>query len=257
MTVGFAGVFLALFLVSVWGLLAFIMRRTFPQSGNMVRCAAALVLLWSVVVACSFGLSLLGLMAGFWLWVAVPLVLLCVALILQWRLDDESDVVDSRNELANADHGWTTWIRPIDGVWALVISYVFVFGLFQLPVDWDTIAYHLPIVDHWIQSGDLCVQDSAFWYVPGNNELLAYCLCCGFDGDFLAQLHNLLPATLLVVVLITLCRELQLDHRLMWLVVLSVVFTQPVLRQIISAENDIDGGTNSWYWLGKIKRNSD
>jgi len=45
-------------------------------------------------------------------------------------------------------------------------------GVGRFPGDWDTLMYHLPLVDLWIQTGSLYVPECAVWHAPGNNELL-------------------------------------------------------------------------------------
>ncbi len=121
----------------------------------------------------------------------------------------------------------------------LGIAQIALFGIAQFPMDWDTMAYHLPIVDHWIQTGQLGNQRCAFWYVPGNSELLAYWFTAPLSGDFWAQLNNIPPAVLLVVSLVAIGGIWKLDRKWQFVLAVLAVGCQPMMRQLTSLENDL------------------
>ncbi len=137
-----------------------------------------------------------------------------------------------------------------------MIAHVLMYGVSRYPVDWDSLAYHLPIVDHWIQTADLFNQRCAFWYVPGNNELVTYFWVAGYSGDFFAGLTNLFVALLLLCVV----NEALIDARVPAVMRLAACFsvsaTSVVSRQLISQENDLAVATLlvsaacfAWRWL--------
>ncbi|QDT17198.1 hypothetical protein CA12_33100 [Alienimonas californiensis] len=64
-------------------------------------------------------------------------------------------------------------------------------GVLEYPRDWDTLMYHLPMVDSWLQAGSLGTQANAVWYNASGLEALALWLTAPFSGDFFAQLVNL------------------------------------------------------------------
>lgn len=128
-------------------------------------------------------------------------------------------------------------------LWATAISYVISYGLLRLPTDWDSLAYHLPIIAHWIQHESLLTQDCAFWYVPGNNELIGYWLVAGQSGDFWAGLNNLPVFILLVCASLELMIALRIRWHQRFLATIAIVSSFVFARQLISQENDVAVGT--------------
>jgi hypothetical protein len=112
-------------------------------------------------------------------------------------------------------------------------------GLLVAPTDWDSLAYHLPLADHWLREGTLYVPDCAFWYCPGNNEVWALWAVAPFSGDYLAMLNNVPAAGLLAVSVVELGRLLGLRPGLYHPAAMAVLVTEPVRRQLVSAENDV------------------
>ncbi len=119
------------------------------------------------------------------------------------------------------------------------IAQVFQMAILTLPQDWDTLAYHLPLVDSWIQTGSVWNQRCAFWYVPGNSELLAFWFCSPFSGDYWGQLNNVLVVILLVTALMEILHFCRIETFWQLIATTGVLACTPVLRQIASAENDI------------------
>ena len=126
---------------------------------------------------------------------------------------------------------------------AATVAHVFLHALVAFPKDWDSLAYHLPIVDHWIQTGSLLNQRCAFWYVPGNNELLTYWWVSGLSGDFLAGLTNLPVVLLLVCVTNEALIAARCRGVLRLAAVTALLSGQLVFRQLLSQENDLAVGT--------------
>ena len=112
-------------------------------------------------------------------------------------------------------------------------------GLFRFPSDWDTLMYHLPMVEHWLQAGSLYAPDCLHWYNPGNNELITLWCVAPFSGDFLYSLTNLPATVLLVCGSLAVGRQLGLGAVLRPLAALAVAANQIVLYQLLDVENDV------------------
>ncbi|MBC7076973.1 MAG: hypothetical protein H5T92_01490, partial [Synergistales bacterium] len=93
---------------------------------------------------------------------------------------------------------------------AVLLARIVLDGLITFPTDWDTLAYHLPLVDRWLREGTLYVPKCAFWYCPGNNELLAFWAVGPFSGDFLVSLNNVPAIVLFAAAVLELLRALGL-----------------------------------------------
>jgi hypothetical protein len=121
-------------------------------------------------------------------------------------------------------------------------SVVLLYGVAQLPADWDTLAYHLPIIDHWIQNRTFSNQQSSFWYVPGNSELISFLFTAPFSGNYWAQFANLAVAILLGFATVALMNELGLSSFWAQVALVIVISGQPVIHQLPTGENDISVG---------------
>lgn len=222
---------------AVWG------RRVFPEDGVAAQIVHVGVLCWSVLVAVALLLGVCGVLTA-------PTLLGTVAggsvaALAVWRRTNNRKPSVERTTSRQNDVGRARRWLPIaaDVVWgglaSLFAARVVLDGLLRLPSDWDTLAYHLPLVNHWLREGVLYVPDCAFWYVPGNAELLTLWLVAPFSGDFLVSLSNALPLALLAAAALELCRRLCVAEPLCHAAALAIVVTGPSLRQIVSAENDL------------------
>ena len=64
-------------------------------------------------------------------------------------------------------------------------------GVMKFPTDFDSLWYHMPLIDSWLQTGSLYVPDCSRWYFPANSELLGVWATAGCSGDFLVPLNNI------------------------------------------------------------------
>jgi hypothetical protein len=136
--------------------------------------------------------------------------------------------------------------RPIDqsllfvagGLATLLMGHV-MSGLLSFPTDWDTLMYHLPLVDQWLHAKSLYAPRDAVWYNPGNNEVVGLWIVAPFSGDFLFALNNLPAAVILMAGSVELARESGIRSRLLLLVPVVVVTNQVVFHQLRDAENDM------------------
>jgi len=122
---------------------------------------------------------------------------------------------------------------------ALFVARVVFDGLLTFPSDWDTLAYHVPLVDHWLRDGTLYVPNCAFWYCPGNNEVLALWMVAPFSGDYLIALNNLPAVILLALAGVQLVASFGVPQTLCHLAGMAIMATEVTRRQMVSAENDL------------------
>jgi hypothetical protein len=220
--------------------------------------AGQIVLIWSAIVGGAFLLNAVGLLSplalygvvalvsvgGIW-WTTVPIT--TEPLTTEPMALATGDAVGNVVPAANAVGSGDAFAKLVHGsglllLAALGIGQVLLFGIWEFPIDWDTLAYHLPVVDHWVQTGSLANQRCAFWYVPGNGELLGYWFSGPLSGDYFAQLSNVPVAVLLVVSLLGICERWDIDRTWQLILVVLVVASQVMLRQLTSLENDLAAG---------------
>lgn len=101
----------------------------------------------------------------------------------------------------------------------LLLVHSVINGVLKFPTDFDSLWYHMPLIDSWLQTGSLYVPDCARWYFPGNSELLGVWATAGCSGDFLVPLSNVPVvilwgfATLAIFQSLQVPRNLQLSER--------------------------------------------
>lgn len=118
----------------------------------------------------------------------------------------------------------------------VVLLIKFFNAAFQLPFEYDNVAYHLPFVVEWLTTGSLTkLYYSAFAgpiaYYPSNFELLDLFVILPFKNDFFVNLINLPFFVLFGVTLFSVLRKLNVSP---YISVLStaILFYMPVfLRQ--------------------------
>lgn len=137
--------------------------------------------------------------------------------------------------------GLADWLTVV--VWGSVASswvcHAVIYGVCRFPQEWDTLMYHLPFVDHWLQKRNLHTPSCHLWSNPANNELVTLWVVGPFTGDFLYNLANL-PATVLLA-----CGALEIGLRSGLSIVFRhlaalVIVTQHITQaQLQGAGNDI------------------
>lgn len=222
--------------VIVWGVYRAIASLA-PYRRFNWRLAATIVTVWSLIVVVSVLLSLMKLLGA----VALHGTLFIVGAILLFAASNHSV-----GQLSAGAEGTARrprrfrWIR-LTGLMlsASIAVHIFHFGIGDFPRDWDSLAYHIPQVDHWINAGHLAPTNGAFWYVPGNGELLGHWFVCGFTGDFYIGLSNVPVLLLLGSSIQEWMVVLRVPAALRLIGAVSVLATQVVMRQVVSQENDM------------------
>lgn len=199
--------------------------RFAPNEALSARVLHTTIISWAVIVGAA---TLLG-SAG----VLLPSALLaCVAVAaaLLWFLG---------RPLAPAEPADRSGLI----LWAALIAFwsghIVLQGILRFPTNWDTLMYHLPLVDQWLQAKNLYAPRDAIWYNPGNNELLGLWLVAPFTGDFLIGLNNIPAVTVLVCGGMELAKQLGLRRPFVLLGGVALAANHIVFRQITAAENDV------------------
>jgi hypothetical protein len=207
-------------------------RTLFPRDPWFEVLGHTIILGWGCIVAVAFALSLAGALAGPLLLTAVTG---CALAALLWhrlaRLAARESPSPPRTGL-----GWSCCWAVLLAFW---LGHVVVDGLLCFPIDWDSLAYHIPLIDQWLHAGSLYAPDCARWSSPGNSEVLGLWMVAPFSGDFLVHLNNL-PATLLLAgAAVGLGLRLGLSRALAHLGGMALVCNLIVLKQLVDVENDV------------------
>ena len=206
--------------------------RLFPFDSCLERIGHATLLFWAGVVAIATLLGLLGRVTGVGL-VAVGLLASLGALVLLSRIPHAPVTA------LPVDRVERRWLTLWGALFAYAIGHIVAGGLLTFPTDWDTLAYHVPLVDQWLQTRGLHATGCMDWADPGNNELLTLWAVAPFSGDFLALLTNLTPTVLLASSTVSLATHFRLPRCLAHAVGFAVVCNYVVLKQLVDTENDV------------------
>lgn len=203
-------------------------RRVAPGDPPTARILHVAVFAWSTIIGVA---TLLGLCHAL-----TPLTLLtgvAAAAVVAFRYG-AGGAVDAPVTYAD---------RAVLVGWLALLAYwigcVIQDGLLRFPTDWDSLMYHIPLIDQWHQAGSLYAPRDAVWYNPGNNELMGLWMVAPFSGDFLIGLNNLPAITLLSLGSVELARQVGRGRLAACVAGLAVVATLVVSRQLVSAENDM------------------
>jgi len=207
-------------------------RALFPADSLLSNLVHAGVISWALIVVTGMVLGLAGFLTGLGLLSAVTGVAggSLVALRLA-RVESAARITWSARELA--------WLAGWAGLASFWAAHVLTRGLLKFPSDWDSVYYHIPLIDHWLQAGSLYAPDSMRWSDPGNNEVLGLWAVGPYSGDFLVCLSNLPAALILAAGAVELGTTIGLSRPLAHLAGFLVVSHFAVLHQLANAENDV------------------
>jgi len=210
-------------------------RRLSPGDDLLQSVMHALVLSLGCLVAAATLLGMAGFLNG-------PLLLglvTAIAVVTHWCMRGDSQFKSTVSHLLPADRLEQFWVVVWGAVASFGVGHVITSGLLKFPTDFDSLMYHAPLIVQWVQSGNLYAQDIHAWSVPGNNELVGLWMAAPFSGDFWLALMNLPSAMLLAVSTLELGRLLGLGSWFRHVAALVVLTNNPVIHQLISAENDV------------------
>jgi hypothetical protein len=208
-------------------------RRLFPEDGYPGLIQHSIVLSWASVVAVATALGATAALSGPALIFGV--VFLSVIALGVHRVRP-TGLPFNPVPLDRAELPWLGLWAGLVGYW---IGHVITEGIWKFPNNHDSLAYHIPLVDHWLQARSLYTTGCAQWANPGNNELLALWAVAPFSGDFLVSLNNLPATVLLACSVVTLAKRIGLPRALAHLSGFALLCHSILLKQLVDAENDV------------------
>lgn len=110
-------------------------------------------------------------------------------------------------------------------------------ALYQIPLDYDNVSYHLPFVVEWYKTGDLfSIYYSAFagpvGYYPSNFELLDLWVMLPFGNDILVNLLNFPIFLLFIVAVYAVSRNFSISKSLSFLTAAVFLYMPVTLQQM-------------------------
>jgi hypothetical protein len=208
-------------------------RRLFPRDSYLELIGHTVIFFWTGIVAAGTALGATGLLSG------PALLLTGAALALGALAALRLRPCKTQWLPIPLDHGERWWLA----LWAVLLAFwigdIITEGLLRFPMDFDSLSYHIPLVNHWLQTGSLYTTACARWANPGNNELLALWMVAPFSGDFLISLNNLPTVVLFACASVGFAKQLALPRPLAHLAGLAFVGNHVVLRQLVDTENDV------------------
>lgn len=215
--------------------------RQFPHDTVLNRISHTIVIGWAHIVVVATTLGALGWLLPFAFLAGVSGSATLTFLITRRLSQPITAGVDSIPVATDQTSEVGGWLWP--AVWSVLfafwVGHSVTAGLWRFPTDWDTLMYHLPMVNHWIQARSLYAPDGLRWSDPGNNELVTLWLVAPFSGDFLYSLTNLPATVLLACASVELGCQLGLSSAWRNLAAMAVVTNFVVFKQLIDAENDV------------------
>ncbi|MDP3975297.1 MAG: hypothetical protein Q8P95_00080, partial [bacterium] len=157
------------------------------------------------------------------------------------------------------------WVYALFG-FLILFGAVELFNAFvQYPWEYDSLAYHLPIVIEWVKSESLWNIFYAAWggplgYYPSHHELLLSWLVLPFGNDYLVNVMNFLVLGVMVVAVYKILIELGLKEFLAWLGSALVMMMPVFLGQLGTSQVDVLlalGVLLSWYYLLRTHKRQD
>jgi len=227
-------------------------RRIDPNACTIERALHALVIGISVLIAGGITCGVAGILSGPSLIAVVGTLAIIGHLVaasgtelrlLSRAAERPVDLPVSRNAVATPSRGERIERRILMVVCVFVTAYLLAHmtldGLLKFPTDFDSLMYHIPMIDEWLQARSLYAPDSAYWWSPGNSELLGLWCVAPFSGDFLIALNNLPTMALWVVATLSIGHSLELDRRWSKLAVLAVLAVHTSFLETDDASNDL------------------
>ncbi|MGH7171659.1 MAG: hypothetical protein ACRELG_15390 [Gemmataceae bacterium] len=218
-----------------------------PRDNLYQKALHAIILCWAMIVAVVVVLGVVNHLTGGLLLLTVAVVsagLLAALRMLPHIYQQDSACIAEATKVVAPETSSETRTQLVEAtLWIFLLSFwayhVVSNGLLQFPDDFDSLMYHLPLIDHWLQAHSLYAPDAWKWSTSGNNEVLGLWCAAPFSWDFLVALCNV-PA---IVVLVLASRELAslfgLDRLAASVCGMAVTANYVILKQLVDTENDV------------------
>ena len=232
----------------VWSAVTFVVllaawtvaRRVFPGD-TIAQCVMHMIMLfwiWLAVAGCAIGS--LGMLNAATLAASVLSLGFITVFALRSRSTSfHENRSGEKTEFLSARQNDLPWSAFWCGIASVAATLLVTRGITEFPRNWDTLAYHRPLIDLWIQTGTLQVLECPIWFAPGNNELLGLWWAIAFSGDFWVSLMNIPAVLILALGIHELGRVLDLTPSWRHGTAIAVTGTSIVLHQLTNAKNDI------------------
>jgi len=104
-------------------------------------------------------------------------------------------------------------------------------AVYQIPLEYDNVSYHLPFVVEWLKTGSLLpIHYSAYagplGYYPSNYELFDLWVMLPFGKDYFVNLISFVQFPLLIASIYQVCRNLKISH-ILSLIAAALFFYMP------------------------------
>lgn len=215
-------------------LFAWTLRAQAPSAGALTQRLLHTVLVWlATIVLIATALGWCGVLLG-WLLPAAASSCSLTGIWLNRRRRAPCNAV-ARMSGGTGRVFWIGWLVLL----ACLVGQVVVNGLFALPTEFDGLAYHIPLIDHWLQARSLYAPDAARCWTSANAEIIGLWTVAPFSGDFLIALGNLPFMVLWVLAALETGRVLGLSAAWRHLAVLAVIAVHTTILEADKAMNDV------------------
>ena len=212
-----------------------IARRLDPH-GSTSLIVHTIILVWTWIISIAVLLSVPSRLSGTLLLIGVTTLAL-VCHFISHRISPSiafamPTTLDASKMPRLAAAGWIALLS----LWSVHVT---THGLLKFTTDFDSLMYHTPLLDYWLQAGSLYAPDSTHWSNPGAAEVLGLWAVSAFSGDFLATLGNFPSALLLAFGALELGRLIGLGSAFRHCAAFVVVANFVVINQLVDTENDV------------------
>ncbi|MEJ7592120.1 MAG: hypothetical protein WKF77_11260 [Planctomycetaceae bacterium] len=207
-------------------------HRLFPREDS-IHCGLFCSLLFvATLVLSGTALGSIGLLTAFLQQLLAVLILWCAERYVRKLEELPADSAMQDGGLALDS------IVRLSAVTLLLVHSV-LNGVLKFPTDFDSLWYHMPLIDNWLQTGSLYVPDCARWYFPANSELLGVWATAGCSGDFLVPLNNVPVVILWGFATPAIFQSLRVPTSLQYLGTAGVLAVYTTIHETIDASNDL------------------
>lgn len=221
-------------------------RVAFPRDGNPQTALSATLIYIAMIVGASAILGSCGLLKSWLLLTAVSSVSL-VGVVFVRRpsaCDQKFDLgtvgarsTPGRKEVRKLHDRWW-WIGWLV-LLACLAGHVIVNGLWAFPTEFDGLAYHIPLIDHWLQAESLYAPDAPMWWTSANAEVVGLWMVAPFSGDFFIGLGNVPFIILWVLAAIDTGRLVGLSVAWKHIAALAMLAIHTTFHEAEKAMNDL------------------
>ncbi len=105
-------------------------------------------------------------------------------------------------------------------------------AMLQIPLEYDSVSYHLPFIAKWLQTGNLATPyftafSSPLGYYPSNYELLDLWTAVPFNSDYFFHLLNFPLLILLALAVYGICRNFKISRKI-GVISTGLIFYMPI-----------------------------